>query len=95
MQHTDRGYALALLGRTADGASEGTPALELTKDFEARGRVLRWLSCTYAVAEDEERAISTTEQALKSETFIRPAWLRIDPHYASMRNDPRFQALMR
>jgi len=38
MQHTDRAYALALLGRTADGASEGTPALELIAKDKTKKR---------------------------------------------------------
>jgi TolB-like protein/Tfp pilus assembly protein PilF len=95
MLHAQRAHALAILGRTGETVSEGTRALELAKNFDLRGRVLRWLSRAYVVAGDEERTISTTERLLKSQTLVTPAWLRIDPHYASMRDNRRFQALMR
>jgi TolB-like protein/Flp pilus assembly protein TadD len=94
MTHVERAYALAMLGRNGEAAAEGARAFELAEDLVARGRVLRWLSRTYVLTGDQERAISTTEQLLKSETFITPAWLRIDPHYAPLRTNPRFQKLI-
>ena len=95
MLHVERAYALAILGRKDEANAEGTRALDLARDFTTRARVLRWLSRTYVLSGDEERATRTTEELLKSETFITPAWLRIDPHYASMRGNARFAALIR
>jgi len=94
MPHAFRAYALAILGRNAEAAVEGTRALELTADFNNRARVLRWLSGAYAIAGDQERAIATAEQALKAQTFVTPGYLRIDPHFASLRGNPRFQKLV-
>src|SRR5438552_2825653 len=94
MPHAFRAYALAILGRNAEAAVEGTRALELTADFNNRARVLRWLSGAYAIAGDQERAIATAEQALKAQTFVTPGYLGIDPHFASLRGNPRFQKLV-
>jgi len=68
--------------------------VHLAKDFSTRGRVARWISRAYAVDGDQERAISATEQALKAHTFVTPAFLRIDPHYTTLRNNPEFQKLL-
>lgn len=91
--HVYRAYALAILGRKREAAAESTRALELTK-FNTRADVLHFLSLTYAVEQDQERTIDATEQLLRSQSFITPALLRIDPHYAKMRANPRFAALI-
>ena len=89
-----RAYALAILGPSDEAVSEANRAMALPADATTRGRIIRWLAQAYAVAGDQQRAIATIEQVLKAETWLTPAFLRIDPHYASLRGNPRFQKLM-
>ena len=95
MQPAYRGYALALLGRTGEAGDEAKRSLTLSKNAVTRGRAVRWLALTYAVAGDDARTIATVEEALKSQTYVTPAYLRIDPHFVQLRGNPRFAQLMR
>jgi tetratricopeptide (TPR) repeat protein len=92
--HVERAYVLAILGRTKEAAAEAARAVELAKNLRALREVLVWLPRTYVLTGDKERAIRTTEQVLKAQDFITPAYLRIDPHYAPLRVNPRFQKLI-
>ena len=63
MLHVERAYALAILRRKEEATSEGTRALDLARDFTTRARVLRWLSRTFVLLGDEERASLETRLA--------------------------------
>jgi hypothetical protein len=44
-------------------------------------------------AGDADQAIATLERILKSDFYITPVWLAVDPTWDSLRQNPRFQKL--
>lgn len=51
------------------------------------------LARTYLVAGEPEKALDELEPLLKMPYFLSPAWLRIDPAFDPIRNNPRFRKL--
>ena len=51
------------------------------------------LACVAAVSGDVERALALLETALEKR-LIQLGWVRIDPEFAFMQDNPRFQKLI-
>jgi len=60
---------------------------------EERGRAYFNLACAHALAGNRERALDAAERAVEA-GFRTRAWLAGDPDLESIRDDPRFQALL-
>jgi serine/threonine-protein kinase len=94
--HTYLGLALAYLGRRAEAVREGERGVELMPiSRDARGadlqRVLAW---TYLLVGEPERALDHLEPLLKGPYYPSPGWLKIDPNFARLRGNPRFERLL-
>jgi hypothetical protein len=89
--------ALAYLGRKAEAMREGERATELnplTKDANRGPSTQLRLATIYAIVAEPEKAIDRLEALLKVPYFVSPGWLRIDPTFASLRGNPRFERLV-
>jgi tetratricopeptide (TPR) repeat protein len=90
--------ALAYLGRKQEAVRRGREALHTAKAASApasqRAYIQSVLIRIYLLGEEPEEALDQLEQALKiPEGDISPGWLRIDPTYAPLRGEPRFERL--
>jgi hypothetical protein len=54
-------------------------------------RVLAW---TYLLVGEPDRALDQLERLLKGPYYLSPGWLKIDPNFAPLRGNPRFERLV-
>jgi hypothetical protein len=89
--------AHAILGQGADALREGRRAVALdTADVSGR----RWTSFTLALVAarvgDRGTALDELEAGLPaSAPSVSTYWLRLDPWWGALRDDPRFVRLLR
>ncbi|HUQ81666.1 MAG TPA: protein kinase, partial [Gemmatimonadaceae bacterium] len=96
--HASRGVALARLGRREPAIREGTRAVQLmpTERYAADGPYLQHeLVRIYILADEYDKAIDQLESLLETPYYLSPGWLRIDPTFAPLRGNPRFERLAR
>jgi tetratricopeptide (TPR) repeat protein len=95
-RHLVRGLALAALGRGTDAVAAGTRGFDLQRQ--------RWtatngpyaqhqLARLYMMVGDRAKAMDLLEPLLRMPYFLSPAWLRIDPTFAPLKGDARFERL--
>jgi hypothetical protein len=82
-------YALAKAGQRAE-AEKVLEHLETTKDYVSPAE----LAVAYAGLGQKEQALSSLERAYAAHD-LQMQFLGADPHYDTLRSEPRFKELMR
>ncbi|HTS90067.1 MAG TPA: protein kinase [Gemmatimonadales bacterium] len=96
-QHAFRGLALAYLGRKADAIAEGERAVALapaSQDAYGGPYNLHQLARIYLLVGEPDKALDLLERLLKMPYYLSPEWLRIDPSFAPLHGNPRFERLI-
>ena len=78
MREAERGVALTPIAREARNGTYFTYVL---------ARV-------YLVAGQPEKAVDILQQLLKIPFYVSPGWLKVDPTWAALRGNPRFEQLI-
>jgi serine/threonine-protein kinase len=96
-RHAALGLALAYLGRRTEAVREGQRAVALlptAKDAQIGPYIQHQLVRIYLLVGEPEKALDQLEPLLKMPYYLSPGWLRIDPNFAPLRGNPRFQRLV-
>lgn len=91
------GLALAYLGQKEAALREGKRGLELmpvSRDGYFGPYVQLQLARIYLLTGEPELAMDQLEPLLRVPFYLSPGWLRIDPTFESLRQNPRFQRLV-
>jgi len=95
--HVLLGLALAYLGRKDEAVREGLRGVELdpiaTDGFAGPYMQLQ-LVRIYLVVGEPEKALDRLEPLLEVPYHLTPGWLRVDPTFDPLRNNPRFKRLV-
>jgi serine/threonine protein kinase/tetratricopeptide (TPR) repeat protein len=95
--HCLRGVALAYAGRKAEAVREGQRGVELlpvAKDALNGPHMQHQLARIYILVGEPEKAVDQLEPLLRMPYYLSPAWLRLDPTFEPLRNNPRFRKLV-
>ena len=91
------GLALAYLGRKEEAIREGERAVALapvSQDAIIGPYCQHQLARIYMLVGEPEKALDQLEPLLKMPYYLSPAWLKIDPNFDPLRQNPRFQKLV-
>ncbi|HSE68581.1 MAG TPA: protein kinase, partial [Gemmatimonadales bacterium] len=96
-QHVLHGLALAYAGRKAEAIAEGkrgVALLPISSDAYGGAYNQHQLVRIYLLVGEPEQAMDLLEPLLKIPYYLSPGWLRIDPAFASLKGNPRFERLV-
>jgi serine/threonine-protein kinase len=96
-RHLFHGLALAYLGRPTEAireAERGAALRPMTRDARLGAYDQKVLAQVYMVAGQPEKALDVLERLLQVPFYMSPGWLRVDPTWAPLRGNPRFQRLI-
>ena len=96
--HAFLGLALAYLGQKAAAIREGqrgVALLPISRDAFNGPYLQHQLARIYMLVGEPEKALDQLEPLLKIPYYLSPGWLKIDPNFAPLRGNPRFERLVR
>jgi tetratricopeptide (TPR) repeat protein len=96
-RHVLLGLALAYAGRKADAVREGQRGVQLapiSRDASSGTYYQHLLARIYLLVGEPEKALDQLEPLLRIPYYLSPGWLRIDPTFDPLRNNPRFRKLV-
>ncbi|HTJ23167.1 MAG TPA: protein kinase, partial [Gemmatimonadaceae bacterium] len=96
-QHALLGLALAYLGEKSQAIQEGERGAQLwpvATDAFAGTYIQHQLARIYALTGEPDKAIDILESLLKIPYYLSPGWLRIDPEFAMLKGNARFERLI-
>jgi eukaryotic-like serine/threonine-protein kinase len=91
------GLTLAYLGRKAEAVKAGERAVALvplSRDGYTGPYFQHQLARIYLLVGEPDKALDRLEPLLKIPYYLSPAWLRIDPTFDPLRDNPRFKRLV-
>jgi len=95
-RHAFRGLGLAYAGRKAEAIAEGERGVALLppeKDALGGPYQVHQLARIYLLTGEPEKALDLLEQLLARPYYLSPGWLRVDPTFAPLKGNPRFERL--
>jgi tetratricopeptide (TPR) repeat protein len=96
-RHVLVGLAMAYMGRKEEAMREGERGVALarvTPDAFSGAYYQHLLVRIYTLVGEPEKALDQLEPLLKIPYYLSPGWLKIDPNFDPLRNNPRFQKLV-
>jgi eukaryotic-like serine/threonine-protein kinase len=96
-RHVLLGLALAYLGHKVEAIREGergVALLPISRDAFTGAYLQHQLARIYLLVGEPEKALDHLEPLLKIPYYLSPGWLKIDPNFAPLRGNPRFQQLV-
>ena len=94
--HVLKELALAYLGRKPEAivaGERGGQLLPVSRDATQGPYLQHQRARIYLLVGEREQALDVLEGLLARPYYLSPGWLRIDPNFASLRGDPRFERL--
>jgi hypothetical protein len=95
-RHVLRGVALAYAGRRAEALAEGKRGMSLVSwenDFMSAVYYQHQVLRIHLLLGEREQALDMLEALFAKPYYLSPGWLRIDPTFASLKGNPRFEKL--